>query len=61
MSARDLEIQFLEACFRGELQIILELIERKAIDPTRVIEKRHQGCGGLDGTNGFTPLHYASW
>ena len=60
----DLEIQLLAACERGELQIIRELVQSKAVNPTTVVDKRKYHFVRLDvytfGTDGWTPLHYAS-
>jgi hypothetical protein len=52
--------QLLDACERGELQTVRELIESKAVDPNRVAERRFRlRCHGWL-TNGWTPLYYAS-
>ena len=61
----DLEIQFLTACKEGELQIIRELVQSKAVNPTTVVDKRRNHritlAGGFDYyTGGWTPLHYAA-
>ena len=53
-----LEEKLLDACERGELQTTRELVERKAVDPRRVTEKRGRGCQGR-WARGWTPLHYA--
>ena len=53
-----LEEKLLQACERGELQTTRELVERKAVDPRRVTEKRGHYCQGY-WTGGWTPLHYA--
>ena len=53
-----LEEKLLDACERGELQTTRELVERKAVDPRRVTEKRYRYCQGYL-TEGWTPLHYA--
>ena len=53
-----LEEKLLDACERGELQTTRELVERKAVDPRRVTEKRSRGRHGYS-TRGWTPLHYA--
>ena len=60
----DLEVQLLAACERGELQTILELVEKKAVNPSIVVDKRRNhivwlGHFGYD-THGWTPLHYAA-
>ena len=59
---QDLEVQLLDACWRGELQTTRELVERKAVDPNTV-EKRQNHTVTLGGTlfvtNGWTPLHYS--
>ena len=57
MSTRQ-EQQLLEACERGELQTIRELVESKAVDPSRVVERHGHYCRGC-WTAGWTPLHYA--
>ena len=54
MASKDVEVQLLTACERGELHIVRELIERKAVDPRKVIEQRYYGS-----VWGYTPLHYA--
>ena len=61
----DLEIQFLTACKEGELQIIRELVQSKAVNPTTVVDKRRYHtvrlADGIDYyTDGWTPLHYAA-
>ena len=53
-----LEEKLLDACERGELQTTRELVERKAVDPRRVTEKRTRLCRGYFA-DGWTPLHYA--
>ena len=54
MSRReDLELQFLKACEGGKLHTIRELVESKAVDPNRIIDKRRY-------SDGWTPLHHAS-
>ena len=60
----DLQIQFLAECERGELQIIRELVQSKAVNPTTVVDKRQYHFVRLSGydyrTEGWTPLHYAA-
>ena len=60
----DIEIEFLAACERGELQIIRELVQSKAVNPTTVVDERQDHrvrIGGFNPrTNGRTPLHYAA-
>ena len=59
MSTRE-EQRFLEACERGELQTIRELVESKVVDPSKTIVDRrafHQHRGFY--VEGWTPLHYA--
>ena len=61
----DLEIRFLTACEQGELQIIRELVQSKAVNPTAVVDKRRKHIVRVaDGsgyyTDGWTPLHYAA-
>lgn len=54
------EEQLLDACERGELQTVRELVESKAVNPNRVVEQRRRlRCHGWL-TEGWTPLHYAS-
>ena len=61
---KDSELQLLEGCRRGELPIVRELVESKAVDPNRVVEKRLGHTVKISGryynTDGWTPLHYAS-
>ena len=61
---QDPEVQLLEACGRGELQTILELVERKTVDPNAVVEKRRNHTVRVGGsryyTHRWTPLHYAA-
>ena len=56
--------QFLEACEQGELQSVRELVESKAVDASKVVDKRSLSYLWIDSTdwytNGWTPLHYAS-
>ena len=59
MSTRE-EQRFLEACERGELQTIRELVESKIVDPSKTIVDRrpyhrHRGFN----VEGWTPLHWA--
>ena len=56
MSTRQ-EERLLEACERGELQTIRELVESKAVDPSTVVDsgRWHRNWW----TGGWTPLHYA--
>ena len=58
-----LEVRFLDACQKGELQTILELVQNKAVDPNTVVEKRsgHRvKIGRYDySADGWTPLHYS--
>ena len=59
----DLEVRFLQACERGELQTILELVHSKAVDPNTVVEKRSGHSVKIGSywfsTNGWTPLRYS--
>ena len=61
---KDPELQLLEGCRRGELPIVRELVESKAVDPNRVVEKRPGHTVVISGhryyIDGWTPLHYAS-
>ena len=57
MSTRQAQ-QLLEACERGELQTIRELVESKAVDPSNVVDRSGHYCRGWR-VNGWTPLHYA--
>ena len=54
MSTRQ-EKRLLEACERGELQTIRELVESKAVDPSNVVDR----SGRAFYVDGWTPLHYA--
>ena len=60
----DIEVLFLTACEKGELQTIRELVQSKAVNPTTVIDKRRDHDIWLDpycfDTNGWTPLHFAA-
>ena len=57
------EGKFLEACERGKLKVVQELIKSKAVDPATIVEKcrGHQGRIGIYSypTDGWRPLHYA--
>ena len=61
MSTR--EEKFLDACERGKLRVVQDLIKIKAIDPAVIVEKRrgHQGRIGIYSysTDDWSPLHYA--
>ena len=57
MSTRQ-EKRLLEACKRGELQTIRELVESKIVDPSRVIDRSGRLYRGWS-VYGRTPLHYA--
>ena len=57
MSTRQAQ-QLLEACERGELQTIRELVENKVVDPSRVIDQSGRYCRGWN-VNGWTPLLWA--
>ena len=63
MASEAVEVQLLTACELGELHIVRELIERKAVDPRKVTEERY--CYrdlpnvGWTRVRGYTPLHYA--
>ena len=62
MASKDVEVQLLTACERGELHIVQELIERKAVDPRKVTEQRcYRDIPNMGSTYvwGYTPLHYA--
>ena len=57
MSKRQ-EKRLLEACERGELQTIRELVESKIVDPSNVVDRSGRlYCGYF--VNGWTPLHWA--
>ena len=60
----DLEMRFLTACEKGELQTVRELVQSKAVNPTTVIDKRQDHTIGFDWaiffTKGWTPLHFAA-
>ena len=53
------EERLLDACEEGELPIIRELVENKAVNPSRVVEKRYYRTHAGWPTVGCTPLHYA--
>ena len=62
MASEDVEVQLLTACERGELHIVRELVERKAVDPRKVTEQyyyRDIPNVGRTCVWGYTPLHYA--
>lgn len=61
-TTENLEERFLDACEEGELQTIREFVQRKAVDPNRIVEKRDHYCRTHRSwsTKGCTPLHYAS-
>ena len=56
--AKELELELFEACEKGELPTIRELVENKGVNANAVDERRGHGCRGWD-TRGWTPLHYA--
>ena len=56
MSTRQ-EQRLLEACERGELQTIRELVESKAVDLSKAFDRRGRYRGWY--INGWTPLHWA--
>ena len=63
MSTReDLEVELLDACQLGKLQSVRELIEKKAVDPSKVVERRNRNFPNYDSlgsAESCTPLHYA--
>ena len=64
MSTReDLEVELLDACQLGKLQSIRELVEKKAVDPSKVVERRDRNFpdqyDSLGSAKSCTPLHYA--
>ena len=55
-----IEEKLLDACQHGDLPLIREIVEGKAVNVNKVRETRHNRlCQGWS-TNGWTPLHYAS-
>ena len=62
MSTREnLEVELLDACQLGKLQSVRELIEKKVVDPSKVVERRNRdfpNCS-LGSAKSCTPLHYA--
>ena len=60
MAEDDLQRQLLDDCERGDLKSIKNLVEKKAVDPNKIIDKRcYYECRGY-WTDGWTPLHFAS-
>ena len=62
MASEDVEVQLLTACERGEIHIVRELVESKAVDPRKVTEQcYYRDLPNVGGTRvrGYTPLHYA--
>ena len=60
MAEDDLQRQLLNACEQGDLKIIQNLVEKKAIDPNKIVdERRDYTCRGWF-TDDWTPLHFAS-
>ena len=64
MSTReDLEVELLDACQLGKLQSVRELIEKKTVDPSKVVERRNRDfpnyADSLGSAKSCTPLHYA--
>ena len=62
MASKDVEVKLLTACERGELHVVRELVESKAVDPRKVTEwhyYRHLPNVGSTRVEGYTPLHYA--
>jgi ankyrin repeat protein len=57
--ASDKGQKLLEACERGELRVVAELVKIRAVDPRKVADQRHDRyIHGYD-VKGWTPLHYA--
>ena len=62
MASKDVEVKLLTACERGELHVVRELVESKAVDPRKVVERRYLRDlpkVGSTFVRGYTPLHYA--
>ena len=55
-----IEEKLLDGCQHGDLQLVREIVEGKAVNVNGVRETRYDHyCQGWL-TNGWTPLHYAS-
>ena len=62
-TTEDVEVRFLDACQRGELKVVQELIERKSVNPNKIVERRDRNFPNYDdlgSAKSCTPLHYAS-
>jgi hypothetical protein len=61
-ASQDLEVQLLTACEQGDLRIVRELVERQAVDPRNITERRGYRSINVGEVYvyGYTPLHYAS-
>ena len=62
--SRRIEERFLDACQRGKLPIIRELVEIDKVDINRVVDKRRGNIVWIGAsyyyTSGWTSLHHAS-
>ena len=59
MASEDVGVQLLTACERGELHVVQELVESRAVDPRNVTERRFRELPNVGSVWGCTPLHYA--
>ena len=61
-TTEDVEVRFLDACQRGELKVVQELIQRKSVNPNKIVERRDRNFPdyNLGSAYSCTPLHYAS-
>ena len=59
MASEDVRVQLLTACERGELHVVRELVESRAVDPRYIIERRYRNLPSVRSAIGYTPLHYA--
>ena len=62
-TTEDVDVRFLDACQRGELKVVQELIERNSVNPNKIVERRNLNFPNHDSwgsAKSCTPLHYAS-
>ena len=55
-----IEEKLLDACRQGNLQLVREIVEGKAVNVNKVRETRRNHFCQIWLTDGWTPLHYAS-